>query len=67
VISTAIITAAARAATWGSERRRGRNATPMARATAKTLRAVWSHSREWSCPQTLKGEVRSSWLFTVRS
>ena len=39
----------------------------MARATAKTLKAVWSHSREWSGPETLEGEVRSSWLFTVRS
>ena len=61
---TAIITAAARAATWTSERRRGTNATRIARPTVSALTAVWSHSREWSWPQTLNGEVRSIWLLT---
>ena len=62
-----MITAAASAATWASDLRRGRKATNNASPIAKAWTAVCSHPRELSWPQTLNGEVRSIWLLIVRS
>src|SRR4051794_31312133 len=62
-----MITAAARAEICTSVRFRGTNASAVAKATVPIISKVWSGCSQLTCPQSEKGELRSSWLWIVRS
>ena len=58
---TAIVTAAASAATWTASLVRGTKATPTASTTASARTSGCSESSDGAWPQTLNGELRVAW------